>query len=102
DVIQIDFEFVRACGDLAVKGEHVHVVAPPLDLFPVRAKDQACQVDNRSDGRMLSGDPFWIDESQRACGRGKRQFRMENVFRGLAQIHAKEYRLSRILSIHWN
>jgi hypothetical protein len=49
---------------------------------------------------MFSGNPFWIHEREGACRHREQQLRVENVFRGLVQIHVESHWLSRILRIH--
>src|ERR1700688_2023113 len=82
-----------------MKGEHIHVVAPPIDFFPASAKLQTCEIGDGADGRMLSGNPFGIDESERAGGYRQRDLRVKDVFCSVAQIHCEANRLSRVLRV---
>jgi len=82
-----------------MEGEHILVVAPPIDFFPVSAKLYTSEIDDGADGRMLSGNPFGIDEGERAAGYRQRDLRVKDVFCSVAQIDGEANRLSRILRV---
>jgi hypothetical protein len=82
-----------------MEGEHILVVAPPIDFFPVSAKLYASEIDDGADGRMFTGNPFGIYESERASGYRERDLRVKDVFCGIAQIDGEANRPSRILRV---
>ena len=82
-----------------MKGEHVDVVAPPCDLFSVDAENQASEIDDRPCGGVFTGNPFWIDEGERASCDGERELGVKNVLWGFAQIHAEMNGLSELLRV---
>ena len=62
-----------AGGDIDVDGESVERVAAPFERLAIGFEEQACEIDDRTIGRVLAGNPLRIIEGEVAGSGGNFQ-----------------------------